>query len=99
MLNALAAPNALQDIVLLRLPLRRNENANRLPDEFFAGIPEHALGGSVAGADDAVEILRQDGIVGGFHDSGKAGLRGKLVLVIHSKAGRGGAPGARIRWA
>jgi len=57
------APDAREDHVFFALSIGRNDDADRLPDDFRGGVPEHAFGGAVPGRDDAVQILADDGIV------------------------------------
>ena len=57
-----------QDVVFLGLPLGWNENADRPSNELFRGVAEEALGRGIAGLDDAVQVLREDGVVSGVDD-------------------------------
>ena len=43
-IDPLAAPDARQDVVLLRLTVGWNQNADRPADQLGSGIPEHPFG-------------------------------------------------------
>ncbi len=72
MLEALAGAEFGEDLVLLVLKVCGDEAENGLADDFFGGVAEHALRAVVPGADDAVEVLADDGVVGGIDDGGEA---------------------------
>ena len=59
-----ALTNPRENLVLFRLTVRRDQDAYWLPDELRRGIAEDAFRRCVAGLDNAVEIFRQDRIVG-----------------------------------
>ena len=50
-------------VPFLGLAIGGDEETNRMADELAGAVAEHPLGGGVAGADDAVEILRDDRVV------------------------------------
>src|SRR5580700_318796 len=81
-IEAVAAPDALDDPRLLVLQLLRNQDGDRLADDVFGGVAEQALGGAVPADDDAVEVLADDGVAGRFDDTGKllARLHGAALL-------------------
>jgi hypothetical protein len=58
---ALANPS--EDVVLLALAVGRDEDPDRLPDQFARLITKQSLRGGVARLDDAVQILCDDRIV------------------------------------
>ena len=72
MVDAFAAANPRQDLVLLALPVRRNDAADRSADHFLGGVPEHALRRGIPGLNDAVQILADNGVVRRLDDRGEA---------------------------
>ena len=71
MLDALAAAQPREDVVFFGLPLGRDQHPDRPADELVGRIAEQPLGGGVARLNDAVEILREDRIVGRVDDRGE----------------------------
>ena len=69
--DLLAGANLGEDHVFFVLQFLGNQHANGLPDRLGCGVAEHTLGGRIPRHDDAVEILRDDGIVGRFDDRGE----------------------------
>jgi hypothetical protein len=55
--------------------LRRNNHGDRPADGLRGGISESALGSAVPTVDNPVQILGNNGVVGGLHNGGKAGTR------------------------
>ena len=55
--------------------LGRQQNQNRLADDFVGGVAEDALGGRVPTEDDAVEIFADDRVVGSGNDGGQPRLQ------------------------
>ncbi len=53
-----------EDILDLGAPLRRHDDVDGFADGFRRGESEQAFGGPVPGGDCAVELLRDDGVVG-----------------------------------
>src|SRR5262249_7009267 len=82
MLETLAAADSRKDLVLLGLPIRRNEHANRVADQFGGGVPKELFRPRVARLNDAVEILRQNRVLGGFDDRREIGLGGARLLLF-----------------
>jgi hypothetical protein len=68
MLDALAIAQPTQDLLLLRVQLRRHDQQDRLAYRFRGAVAEDARRAAVPRLDDALERLADDGIVGGFHD-------------------------------
>ncbi len=67
-LDALAVPHAIQDLLFLLDPLRRQQQRDRLADDLLRPVAEEAFCPRVPGLDDAVEVLGEDGIVGRLDD-------------------------------
>src|SRR5580700_3421734 len=63
-IEAVAAPDARENFRLLVVELLRNQDGDRLADDFFGRVAEQALGGFVPADDDAVEILADDRVAG-----------------------------------
>src|SRR5260370_39696602 len=59
MVDALAAPHALEDAGLLVPALRRNQHRDRLADGLLGRIPEEPLCALVPAPDDPIDILAQ----------------------------------------
>ncbi len=73
-------PDPRQDARLLLMPIEWDQNGDRLADHLFRGITEQRLRAGVPCRDDAVEVLRQDGVVRRFHDRRQT-LRGQLRVI------------------
>ena len=69
--TAFAAADPGEHLVLLALPVGRNDDPDRPPDRLVGGVAEHPLGGAIPRADDAVEVLADDRVVGRFDDLGE----------------------------
>src|SRR5262249_41656859 len=67
-INSFACANSGQDTRLIIVQLRRNNGCDRLPDDFLCPVAEGAFRGLVPTGDDPVQILADDGIVGGSND-------------------------------
>ena len=80
--DAFAAPQPRQDVVFLRLPLGRDQHAHGPSDQLVGRIAEQALGRGIARLNDAVEVLRDDGVVGGIDDRREVRLRGERLLLL-----------------
>ena len=76
------AAEPLQDRALLVQPLRRDDQGDRLADGLVGRVAEEPLGPGVPRADDAVERLADDGVVGRLDDGRqpRPGLLGPLPL-------------------
>ena len=57
-----------------------DEHPNRLADELGGGVAEDAFRGCVAGLDDAVQILRDDGVIRRVDDGRQICLRARRLL-------------------
>jgi hypothetical protein len=81
-LDLLSPPDALENLQLLILPVRWNENRDRFADYFFRRISEYPLRALVPAGDNAVEVLADDGVVGGFDDRDEpmSGLLGAFAV-------------------
>ena len=75
MLDARARPDTLQDLRFFTFEMIGNDRGDRLADHFFGGISKQSLGARVPTDDTSVEILADDGVVGGFHDTGELPAR------------------------
>src|ERR1700723_1855332 len=71
MVNALAAPQFLQNPGFLVDVLRRKQDRDRFTDYFRRAIAEHPLGAVVPRRNRSVEGLADNGIVGGLDDGGQ----------------------------
>ena len=74
MVDALAPAQPREDVVFLRLAVWRNQHPDGPADHLVGRVAEQPLRGGVAGLDDAVEILRDDRVVGRVDDGGQVGL-------------------------
>jgi hypothetical protein len=68
MIDAFAAPDALNDDRFLVLAIGGNDDRDRLSDHFLREIAEQALRRPVPTGDDPVDILADDRIIGGVDD-------------------------------
>ena len=75
LLDALAASDMAEDVILLAVPLRRYQLENWLPDDFMRRITEYPFGAEIPRRDEAVQILADDCIVGRFNN-GRQPCRG-----------------------
>ena len=74
-IHAFAEAQAGEDGRLFVDAIGRHKDGDRFADDFVGGPAEDALRTGVPGLNDAVEILGDDGVVGGFDDGGEASLR------------------------
>jgi hypothetical protein len=91
MIDFFAAPDAVEDQILFGEPVRREQAQNGLADHFVGGITENRRGGPVPAGNDAVQILADDCVIGGFDDGGEVGarvLRGFEAADIHQHIDR-----------
>ena len=72
-IDALAGANAREDHRFLLLPLGRNQREDRPPDQLVRAVAKDALRGGIAGLDDAVQVFREDRILGRVDDGGQIG--------------------------
>ena len=68
MIDALAGPDAAEDVFLFIGPFGRNDKGNVSTDGLLRGVAEESLGGGIPTLDDAVQVLADDGIVGRIDD-------------------------------
>src|SRR3954462_1602723 len=68
MVDTVAAPDAREDPRLLVFEAWRKKNGHGLADGLAGGMAEQPLGARIPGSDDAIQILADNRIVGGFHD-------------------------------
>src|SRR5262249_9621978 len=78
--DRLSSSNPRQDHVFFGEPLPRNDDRDRLADRFGRRVPEYPFGAAVPRGDNAIQVLADDGIVGGLDDRGKS-LRGAIRLL------------------
>jgi hypothetical protein len=71
MIDPVASSYAGDDFVLLGLAVWRNQNSHRPSDQLRGSISKQPLGGGITGLNDAVQVLRDDGIVRGSDDRSK----------------------------
>jgi hypothetical protein len=69
--DAFAAADAVQNRGRFVRTAGRRQYRHRPPDGLFGCVTEHALSAAVPAADNAVQILADDGIVGRLDDGGK----------------------------
>jgi hypothetical protein len=72
MLDTLAAPDTFENRRLLIMPVRRNQNHDRLAYHFLGRIAEDSLRAVVPTGDYAVEVLANNGIIRGLDDGGNS---------------------------
>src|SRR4029077_4090556 len=78
--DGFTAADARENSRLLVEPIRRNQDGDRPADALRGFVSEQALGPAIPGPDDSVEILADDGVVGGFDDRGE--LLGRLLRAL-----------------
>ena len=71
MIDALAAPQLCENLVFFRLALRWNQDTHRPSHQLLGSVAEQPLRSAVAGLNDPVEVLRNDGVVRGIDDRGE----------------------------
>ena len=85
-LDALASAQALQQPALFGVPLRRDDDVDRLPHHLLGAVAEETLGARVPGADGAVQQLADDRVVGARHHRRQEGVLlldgGQLLVVV-----------------
>src|SRR5207237_9343394 len=69
--DALASGEPLQDLGLLVLPPRRNQERDRLADDLVRGVAKEAVRAFVPARDEAIERFADDAVVGRVHDGGE----------------------------
>src|SRR6476620_3373167 len=55
------------------LSFRRTQHRYVFADDFFSGVAVYALGPAIPSADDTVDGLAENRIIGALHDGGKLG--------------------------
>ena len=78
MVDPLTAPDAFEDFGFFVMAIGRNEYSHRLADRLLARVAEEALRATVPARNDAVDVFRNDGVVGRFDNRGVV-LRGFFV--------------------
>src|SRR6187455_2483181 len=78
MRDGLPRPDPAENHILFRLPVGRDDHANRPADRLCGCVAEHALGRTVPRHNRAVEILADDGVVRRFDDTGEM-AKGEVV--------------------
>ena len=68
MIEAFTAPNAGEDFHLLFVAIRWNQSHDRRADHFLGSVSEDAFRPEIPTGDDTVQVLSDDGVVGGSHD-------------------------------
>src|SRR4051794_26189507 len=79
MLNALSATDALQNGWFFIGVVRGDQHRDRLPDRLFRCVAKYSLRPHVPASDATIKAFADDGVIGGFDDRSKPGLR---VLVL-----------------
>src|SRR5579863_2708804 len=82
MINALPPSEGCENTSLFFETVWRDDQSNMLANRFFGSVTKNSLCGFVPIDDDAVEILRDNGILRGFDDGSEATLYllGSLAL-------------------
>src|SRR6185437_8993247 len=70
-IDALTAPQLLQEALLLLVELGRDDRQDGFTDDLALGVPEESFRGRIPRGNPAVDALADDGIVGGFDDQGE----------------------------
>ena len=96
-MNPLASVDLVEDCRLFIAPVEGNDDRNRLADGLLRGEAEQPLRAVVPAENDAVEILRQDGVIRGF-DNGLVVLGHAIVTAAPGTAcGRLSRPRLMVR--
>src|SRR5690606_41895734 len=89
---------ARHDLFFLRLLVGRHQSPRRWPDLLVARVAEDAFSAGIARSDDAVQVLRDDRIIGGLDDGSEVGAGGRfVVIVVHSACPRPGTIPSAVR--
>src|SRR6201996_4095056 len=75
MFDSLPSPQFAEDLLFYMLQLWRKETEDRLTHYLLCPIAEDALGRFIPADDDSVQVLTDDGIVGGIDDCGEMETR------------------------
>jgi hypothetical protein len=78
-IDPLTPPDASEDVVFLRFTVGWDEDSDRLSDQLRSCVAEQSLRRGVARLDDAVQVLRENGVTGRFDDRGEIGLRERWI--------------------
>ena len=99
MVDALAAPDLLENPRLFVQMIVRDQERDRLADHFLGGVAEQALGADVPAHDGPVQVLADDRVVGRFDDGSEPLARGirSLTHLVRAKAVQGETDLARNR--
>src|SRR3984893_3269295 len=89
MLDTLAAPDTFENCRLLIMPVRRNQNRDRLAYHFLGRIAEDSLRAVVPTGDYAFEVLANNGIIRGLDDGGNSlrRVQGRQRLISRRREG------------
>jgi hypothetical protein len=89
MVDALAPPDAFENLGFLVFPARRNKNRNGVADNFLRRISEYSLRAAVPAFDDAIEVLAYNGIIRGLYNGGHVPRRvqGQQRLISRCRKG------------
>src|SRR5689334_19001335 len=71
MLDAFAHSDSFQDVRHLILPVRRRDHRDVMADGLVGRIAQNPLSAGVPAPNDAVEVLTDDGVIGGFDNGGE----------------------------
>ena len=83
MRDGFAGTNSRQNHVFLALSIRGDDDADGPADHLAGGVAEYALGGAIPGGNVAVQILADDGVVGGFDDAGEMADCDRIRELMH----------------
>ena len=81
-IDVLTTPDLCKDLELLVRALLRDQDSDRLPDNFFGVVAEEPFCRPIVGSDDAVKIFTQDRIFGRFYDRNQALLVGLYTFAL-----------------
>ena len=81
-LDSLSLTDRGEDVILFGLSVGRNQHADRASNQLRRGVAEEALRRLVARPDDAVQILRQNGVLGRLYDGRQIRLGGARARLL-----------------
>src|SRR4030095_9646410 len=71
MIDAVAAPDAGEDLILFGLAVWWDQNSDGLSDQFRSSITKDSFGAGIARLNDAFHVLRDDRVIRRFDDRGQ----------------------------